>query len=400
MTINKRIGDIEGKNILLLQGPMGKFFNKLYDKFIDCGANVFRIGLNAGDWLYAHNQNYYAYKDLPKEWKFFIENFYKKHNIDKVLLFGDCRFYHKIAIKIAKKLKIDVYVFEEGYLRPGFITMEYYGANAHSRVPKNREFYDHYESQNKNLQENKFTHSTYGLMAWWAFWYYVVGNIFYFLYPNYIHHRDFYAIKECFYGLRNLFRKNLNKILEFSFNKKLDSELHNMYYFVPLQVEEDFQVRKNSNFKNVEHFIDFTLNSFAKNAPKHTKILFKHHPMDRGKKNYKKFIVNLAKKLNVENRVLITFDIHLPTALKNAIAVVTINSTVGLSALLHSKPTICLGRAIYDMEGLTSKGMSLDRFWKEFKEVDSELYIKFRQYLLDETQIYGSFYLSGSKLRF
>lgn len=400
MTIDKRIGDIEGKNILLLQGPMGKFFNKLYDKFTDSGAKVFRVGLNAGDWLFAHNQNYYAYKGAPKEWEFFISNFYKKHKIDIVLLFGDCRFYHRIAIQIAKKAGIDVYVFEEGYLRPGFITMEYFGVNAHSQIPKNKDFYENYQSPNENLQESPFTYSTYGRMAWWAFWYYVVGNAFHFMYPNYIHHRDFYAIKECFYGLRNCYRKYLNKILEFGFNKKLNGELSNMYYFVPLQVREDFQIRKNSHFKDVEEFIVFTMKSFVKHAPKHTKILFKHHPMDRGKKNYKKFIIQLAQKLGIENRVLVAFDIHLPTALKNSIAVVTINSTVGLSALLHSKPTICLGSALYDIDGLTSKGMSLDRFWREYKEVDSELYKKFRQYLLDETQIYGSFYLAGSKMRF
>ena len=59
---------------------------------------------------------------------------------------------------------------------------------------------------------------------------------------------------------------------------------------------------------------------------------------------------------------------------KNAIGTVVINSTVGISSLYHETPTICLGDAIYDIEGLTSLGLTIDEFWSEYKEVDTELF--------------------------
>ena len=85
-------------------------------------------------------------------------------------------------------------------------------------------------------------------------------------------------------------------------------------------------------------------------------------------------------------------DVHLPTCLKNAIGTITINSTVGLSSLYHKTPTITLGKALYDIEGLTCKGMHLNDFWRGYKAPDTFLYKEFRWYLIQETQLNGSFY--------
>jgi len=43
-----RVGDIDGKNILFLQGPMGNFFKKLDKLFRKRGATTYKIGFNAG----------------------------------------------------------------------------------------------------------------------------------------------------------------------------------------------------------------------------------------------------------------------------------------------------------------------------------------------------------------
>ena len=114
--------------------------------------------------------------------------------------------------------------------------------------------------------------------------------------------------------------------------------------------------------------------------------------MDRGKKNYAAFIKKIAEKLGCRKRVKILYDVHLPTLLKGAIGTITINSTVGISSLFHKTPVICLGRSLYDIEGLTCKGMRLDDFWRNYKSVDGELFEKFRCYLIQKTQINGSFY--------
>jgi capsular polysaccharide export protein len=85
-------------------------------------------------------------------------------------------------------------------------------------------------------------------------------------------------------------------------------------------------------------------------------------------------------------------DVHLPTCLKNAIGTVTINSTVGISSLFHRTPTITLGSAFYDIEGLTCQGMSLDRFWTHHKPPQQRLFQKFKSHIIEQTQITGSFY--------
>jgi capsular polysaccharide export protein len=70
---------------------------------------------------------------------------------------------------------------------------------------------------------------------------------------------------------------------------------------------------------------------------------------------------------------------------------VLINSTVGLSALLHNIPTKTLGRAMYDMPGLTCQ-KPLEQFWHVPTPVDRELYDRYRNYLIEKSQLNGSFY--------
>jgi capsular polysaccharide export protein len=79
--------------------------------------------------------------------------------------------------------------------------------------------------------------------------------------------------------------------------------------------------------------------------------------------------------------------------LHHARGVVVVNSTVGLSALYHNAPLKACGAAIYDMPGLTFAGR-LEEFWERAQSinVDRELFRRFRSYLIEHTQLNGSFY--------
>ena len=70
---------------------------------------------------------------------------------------------------------------------------------------------------------------------------------------------------------------------------------------------------------------------------------------------------------------------------------VTVNSTVGLSALGHSRPVKVLGSALYDVPGLTFQG-ALDSFWQTAQGPDPALLSAFRRVLIHDTQINGSFH--------
>jgi len=396
MKLDKFIGSIKDKNILLLQGPMGSYFNTLDKLFTKNGANTFRIGFNAGDRFFAKSKQYIGYKGKTQNWEVFIKDYYQKNKIDMIFVFGDCRFYQSIAIKIAKSLNIDIFVFEEGYIRPNYITLEKYGVNAHSRQPKYREFYDNLQldnSLNKEIEQTVKFKPTFNKMAKEVIIYYFLSNLFFFRYPYYKHHRCFSLAVEFKVGCINVFRKFKNKIVEKDLNEKCIKQLSKKYYFVPLQTHGDFQITTHSKYDCIEDFIKEVMISFSNNAPKNTLLVFKHHPVDRGRKNYTKYINKLAQELNIKDNILITWDVHLPTFLKNAIGTIVINSTVGLSSLYHNTPTICLGEAIYDIKGLTSKDMKIDSFWNNHKEVDKELFKKFRWYLIKTTQINSNFYL-------
>ena len=383
-----QIGNIENKNILLLQGPMGDFFKKLDNFFIFKGAKTFRIGFNAGDYLFSKHNNYTAFRDKPKEWKNFFINYVNEHKIDKIFLFGDCRYYQSIAIQESQRLDIEIFVFEEGYVRPDFVTLEKWGVNNFSLIPRDRSFYENLDENKLKYPKIKATNSSFFKMAWSASWYYIFAYLGKAFYPYYEHHRELNPFKEAFYGIRNGYRKYKYKILE---KNKLEEIIKLKYFFVPLQTYNDFQLKVHSKFETIEEFIEFVIKSFAQNAPKNTFLVLKHHPMDRGRKDYKKFILNIGNKYGIKDKLIVVYDLHLPTLLSNTLGTITINSTVGLQAMYHNSPVKVLGNAIYDIKGLSNQ-KHLNEFWNNPHKPNKELFKKFRQFIIENTQINGSFY--------
>jgi len=389
--VNK-IGYINNKNILFLQGPIGSFFKHLDLHFRTKGAKTFRITLNSADWFFSNKDNTIPFRGKQEEWLAFITKFLKKHKIDKIFLAGDCRFYQSQAIKASMRLNIDTFVFEEGYIRPNYVTMEKYGVNNFSKISRDPNFYLSLDDSFLEVEEPLSVQKSYPKMEFSAIVYYIILYIFKFLYPHYQHYRESNAINEFFWGLRNIVRKNWFKIVEFNKIKPLQTTLSKKYYFIPIQTYNDFQLLEHSSYNSIEEFITEVLDSFKNHAPKDTYIVLKHHPVDRGRKSYTKFIKRLAKKLNILNRVIIIHDLHLPTCLKNAKATITINSTVGISSLYHNIPTLTLGEAIYNIKGITAKDTKLDDFWTQYSKPNSILFKKFKHYLIKTTQLNGSFY--------
>ncbi len=384
------IGSLLGKNILFLQGPMGTFFRKLDNSFQKRGAITHRIGFTMGDQFFSHKNNYTAFKKTPEEWAEFIADFLVQKKISKIFLFGDCRYYQRITRSIAHEKKIDVYVFEEGYLRPHYITLEKFGVNGFSQLSREANFYNSLPLETVSAPQHAQASKTKMVIR--STLYYALSNIFQKKYPHYTHHRDFSAIEEFFHGIRGIWRKGLYKITERNYLSKITQELSKQYYFVPLQTHNDFQILQHSNYRSIEKFIIEVLESFAHHAPKDAYLIFKHHPVDRGRKNYNSFIKEQAALLDIDKRILAIHDVPLPECLKHTIGTITINSTVGLTSVGYGIPTLTLGDAIYDIKGLTNKGTSLKKFWHSHKNPDHELFRKFRQHLIQTTQLNGSFY--------
>jgi capsular polysaccharide export protein len=384
------IGSIKNKHILFLQGPMGTFFKKLDYVFRKQGAYTSRIGFNMGDEFFSCRDNYTPFRGTPEEWPEYIEKYLRKEKVDMIFLFGDCRYYQRIARRTAYENNIEVFVFEEGYLRPHYITLEKFGVNGFSHLPRAASFYEQLQLHDIPAPQHAKQSKTKMVIS--AIIYYGLSNLFAYRYPHYRHHRDFSALREAFYGIRGLWRKGLYRVTERNCLPMIENSLSKRYYFVPLQTHNDFQILQHSNYRSIEKFIIEVLESFAHHAPKETYLVFKHHPVDRGRKNYSRFILEQADLLEIKHRVYIFHDVYLPSCLTNALGTVTINSTVGLTSIGYGIPTITLGNAIYDIEGLTNKGISLRKFWHQHKKPDKTRYEKFRQYLVEHTQLNGSFY--------
>lgn len=386
----------KGKRVLLLQGPVGLFFSRLAKDLNKIGAHVYKINFNGGDFVF-YPFNAINYSGNIENFPQFFQTYVIENNIDIVLLFGDSREIHKIARNVAYSLQLQVGVFEEGYLRPDFITFEEFGVNGNSVLPQSKQFY-------KKLPERKSTkvnklNNTFWYAAMWAMIYNFFGMLLTPYFNQYQHHKPL-TIWQGLYWIRSLFRKLSQRRFNLIMNRLLTKNLSRQFFLVPLQLSSDIQISAHSSYISIESFIDEVITSFSKNADENKVLVIKVHPFDRGFNDYSDFIKKIATICHVSERVYYVDSVHLPSMLKHALGVIVINSTVGISAIGYNLPVKALGKAIYNFEGLTFQG-SLAEFWKhtELFHPDKLLIDNFIAYLLSNTQINGNFYkrLSVSK---
>lgn len=375
--------------ILLLQGPLGPFFQTLSQTLSEAGHEVYKIHFNGGDecWPCAgHNERFTG---KPETWNTFFRRFIKRHGIDSLICYGDCRYYHLQAIRICKLKKIAVWAMEEGYLRPDYVTLEQGGVNAFSPLYAKRDQLAEMTwpaPYKAPLQVGK----TFARRAWFASRYHISKNLLRWRYPHFVNHRPWSLYQEARGWVAGGLVKWWYRWSDRSLLKALPQHKGHIF-FVPLQVTEDFQIREHSDLSGVEEMVAQVMNSFAEHARSEDVLLFKHHPMDRGYVSYQSQINRLVTLLGLEGRVFYGYELPLPTLYPLLKGVITINSTVGLSALLHDVPTFCMGRALYDLAGLTTRG-TLAKFWHKQSPVCSETFERMRQSLLHLTQLNASFY--------
>jgi capsular polysaccharide export protein len=224
--------------------------------------------------------------------------------------------------------------------------------------------------------------------------YYLAGWFGRHRYRGYRHHKSFSPWHE----MRCWFRAGWHKVMyrwqQRHMLNHITGTLDNQYYLTILQVYNDSQIIYYSPYKDVREYIEDVIRSFARHAPKAPHLVFKHHPMDRGHRNYLQLIKSIALKSGISTRVVYVHDLPLDDLLSHARAVVTINSTVGMRALAKFKPLKVLGSAIYDIIGMTYQGC-LDDFWQAEFQPDAILIRKFEKYLREHTQLNMEFYARG-----
>ncbi|MCX5969533.1 MAG: 1-acyl-sn-glycerol-3-phosphate acyltransferase [Cyanobacteria bacterium] len=383
--------DIEGP-VLLLMGPIGTFFARLAEHLNRGGVPVWKVSFPLHEFGYS-NRERLAYDGSMDDFQSFLLEQIESKGIRHLFMYGDFIDPHRLAIELVQRLnaqperqhKLDAWVFELGYIRPNYISLERERCNARSSLNRPAGFYRSLPEANSIPKRTGKTE-----LRWRKCWktptfiqhaftaYPIIKG------PHKLQPRPSYLLAQ----LRGLVRKHIYQVTE----RKIRLQLQDgrPYILVPLQVASDSQISLGSDYQGMEPFIKELITSFAIHGRPCDRLAFKHHPRDRGYNNYSRLIDRLATTHGVRDRVVYFHDAPLGPALKAARAVVTINSTVGLQALYHGTPTKALGRTFYNLHGLTDQ-QPLSEFWSNPHGQDRSLFQRFYNYLIESTQIRGNF---------
>lgn len=389
---------MSSRNFLLLQGVSSPFFAELGKGLRSAGHSVTKLNFNVGDALYWRGGSSNSYRQKAEGLaEYFSSLIEEKNSISDIVLFGDCRPVHKAIRDIARERGRRIHVFEEGYFRPYWVTLEREGVNGASLLPRDPEFYSSVGPSLPSYANGQAFDSSFFIRAWHDVAYHSLCMWNPVLYPGYRTHAPYTAATEYigymrraplvwWHGSRDAC--TLTKLIE---SRK-------SFYFFPMQLDSDAQIREYSRFSGMKEALEHVIESFALHAPGDTVLLIKNHPLDPGWTPYRRILRFLKKKFDLNNRVVFLETGHLPTILDHTKGVVTVNSTVGGSALVHGVPTKALANPIYNLAGLTFQG-ALDDFWMHGNKPRQSLLKYFRNTVINATQVNGGFYSrSGIKM--
>lgn len=377
---------IDRRVFLFLQGPPGPFFARLGAALAEAGHRVHRINFNGGDRV-SWPGRATNYRGTAEEWPRFFEEFTTRHGVTDLVLFGDCRPLHRAAHGLATINRLAIHVFEEGYIRPDWVTLEADGVNGHSTLSRDPEWYLQAARSLPPIRPQPPIAASFARRAREAYDYYQACVLERGYFPHYRSHRPNSAIVEGFGWLVRLaMRKRARER-----SQRIIAGLAGQPYFVfPLQLDSDHQIRVHSPFGNMKVAIDYVVASFGRRAPADAVLVLKEHPLDNGLIDWRRYTAKRAAHHGVARRVLYIEDGDIESLVAGARGLVTINSTTGTLALAAGMPTAVLGQAVYDIPGITHQG-PLDTFWANPRRPDPKLWDAFCRVLLDRCLIRGGF---------
>lgn len=372
------------RSFLFLQGPPGPLFRLLGDAIRARGIPVYRINLSGGDqrdWPDATLN----FRGRFSEWPVFLDKFLREHAITDLILFGDCRPYHVSAHGVAALRDVRTHVLEEGYLRPHWMTLEREGVNARSTLSRDKAWF---VDQARRLPPEPGlppVTASFRRRARDSYWHYhrvVTGRL---RFPHYRSHRSDSIVLE---GLGWAWKFLWNKREGARAAEVLRALKGKPLFILPLQLSGDYQIRAHSPFPDMQAAASYVIESFAAHAPADVHLLLKAHPLDCSFFDWSRFVRRHARRLGLEGRLHYVDGGDLDKIVRGARGFVCVNSTSATLALAKNTPVCTIGRAIYDLPGLTFKG-HLDEFWTNPEPPEPGLYAAFRRVLVDRCLVRG-----------
>jgi capsular polysaccharide export protein len=121
---------LQSRSVLLLQGPVGPFFDRLTHWLKGNGVpTVNRVAFSGGDEWDCNASIALRFRGALVEWPMYLQYLFTTIKVDCIVLFGQARPHHAKAMVLASLLGIKVVVVEEGYFRPRYLSMELGGVN-------------------------------------------------------------------------------------------------------------------------------------------------------------------------------------------------------------------------------------------------------------------------------
>ena len=377
------------RRILIVQGDWEAGMSLLALDLKDEGHHVGKVFFCAPDVIYRFRGiQTHMFRAPIEEFEEWLRDLVKSENYDTVFLYNHYRPYNQIAWNLAAEYQLGCYVFELGLIRPNCVMVFSRENLPISAIPRawNALLAGGPPPRQAETPAELCQVSTPAkLVSFCAN--FLFSRITSPLFPNFVDQRDMNLWSHFKHGMIHLWRF-IERGRDSEYDPLFAGEWSGTYYAVPLQVHSDTQILRCSDYRSIEQFIKQVVASFEQFAPPDTKLVFKVHPMDRGYKDYTDLVAGLADRVG-GNRIFYVDRVHLPTLLENSCGVVNINSSVGISGLVHQVPVIALGTAVYDLPELTFHGI-LDDFWTKAERPKPHRVKQFINLLLESNQGRGT----------
>lgn len=385
---------------LFLQGPHGPFFNGLGRQLRRAGARTCRLGFNSADRLFWRGPGYHGFRDAPEAVAATLEDMIAAQGVTDLVCYGADRPVHRGALDVGKRHGLTPHVFEEGYLRPYWVTYERGGVNAAS--PTAAYSLDQmaaaltagapplYEAPDRwgDMRAHMFWGAAYHARL-------LAGNRGY---PGFKPHRAPHYWAE--------FQLHLNKLLATP-GRSLVRGTSTLrvrhggfpYHLVLLQLAHDANFLNHGPFPNQAQFLETVFKGFAEGAPGHHHLVLKAHPLEDGREPLRPLIRRLKEDFGLQGRVHFLSGGKLARLLDTARSAVTVNSTAAEQALWRALPLRAFGEAVYNRPEFVST-QPVAAFFEAPQMPDRDAYLIYRAFLLATSQVPGGFYgaLSRRKL--
>ncbi|MEM7732608.1 MAG: capsule biosynthesis protein CapA [Pseudomonadota bacterium] len=383
---------------LFLQGPHGPFFQRLGRMVQHSGAQVWRVGFNAGDRLFWRDRDSYVpFTGSAEDWPNVFKALVADKGVTDLVLYGDIRPVHADAVAHAKTQGITVHVFEEGYMRPYWVTYERDGSNGHSKLMK-MSVDDMRRALENSDMDTALPPASWGDMRQHIFYgamYHGAVLLFNQGYRKFRPHRALTVRQEFGLYLKRLI------LMPFQAVERRIATLRIRqggfpYHLALLQLEHDSSFQAHSPFNTMADFLSTVVDGFAKGAAKHHHLVVKAHPLEDGRVPVRRQLMDLAREHGIDSRVHFVRGGKLAKLLDEARSAVTVNSTAAQQVLWRGIPLKTFGDAVYAKPEFVST-KPLKDFFALAERPDRKAYGDYRRYLLETSQIAGGFYSTNGR---